>query len=596
MTTLATAGVLDTAKYDLAAFQRKGATDYTDAFAAWVQYLADENAIGHLGNGDFYIETMPDLEQETFRMGIQGVGSSSRIILPSANTTGGIRLTAQTRDSFYHFADFEILREGGTNGVGIEATMIAGGARHSRSHYVRNVRVSTMGEPGTAHFTKCMDFSGSWHGMFDSLQINGPGIGSSSDPASVHFDTLVGLNLESAYRPTLLNPSIWSCYDAIVSDVYRGLIVSAADNGSGGTRLTLSNSARTFTTGFDVMVSGTTDYDGQHVVTRISLTEIDIPVTFASTRTGQVTLASNAEDIRISNMHIVNVWNGIRLTRPNGREPLLKIDGGHMNFVENGIEVDGFKTVDISRIVSYNEDAAQNFAGTPYDIWLKNVNNARITDNDFEFDGNPTRVSVKVENDGSTDSGDLGIMTGNTMTGSGASLAYISTGVSGWNVMGNNATDATLTGVVVNDIDLANIVQTDLAGTVMAGTWTPVMSFGLASVGITYGTQTGSYRISGKTMEYHIEVILTSKGTSTGDAAISLPTALHGPDVVQAERGVSGAVVYSNMASIVSPNARPISSTVLRITTQGTTATASLTNSNFTNTSRIALSGTLELG
>jgi len=57
------------------------------------------------------------------------------------------------------------------------------------------------------------------------------------------------------------------------------------------------------------------------------------------------------------------------------------------------------------------------------------------------------------------------------------------------------------------------------------GTWTPTVSFGGASVGITYDTTntTGRYVKIGRNVFAWGRVVLTNKGSSTGVAAVSLP-------------------------------------------------------------------------
>jgi hypothetical protein len=57
------------------------------------------------------------------------------------------------------------------------------------------------------------------------------------------------------------------------------------------------------------------------------------------------------------------------------------------------------------------------------------------------------------------------------------------------------------------------------------GTWTPVVAFGGASVGITYDATntTGRYVKIGSTVFVWGRIILTSQGSSTGNATISLP-------------------------------------------------------------------------
>lgn len=55
------------------------------------------------------------------------------------------------------------------------------------------------------------------------------------------------------------------------------------------------------------------------------------------------------------------------------------------------------------------------------------------------------------------------------------------------------------------------------------GTWIPTLSFAGASVGITYSTQIGNYTQIGNIVYYYFNVVLTNKGSSTGEARISLP-------------------------------------------------------------------------
>lgn len=55
------------------------------------------------------------------------------------------------------------------------------------------------------------------------------------------------------------------------------------------------------------------------------------------------------------------------------------------------------------------------------------------------------------------------------------------------------------------------------------GTSTPSLSFGGASVGITYNTRDGSYTKLGQLVSNFSHITLSSKGSSTGTALISLP-------------------------------------------------------------------------
>jgi hypothetical protein len=53
------------------------------------------------------------------------------------------------------------------------------------------------------------------------------------------------------------------------------------------------------------------------------------------------------------------------------------------------------------------------------------------------------------------------------------------------------------------------------------GVWTPVITFGAASVGITYTAQTGFYTKVGRTVTVSCYILLSNKGSSTGSAQIT---------------------------------------------------------------------------
>ncbi len=119
------------------------------------------------------------------------------------------------------------------------------------------------------------------------------------------------------------------------------------------------------------------------------------------------------------------------------------------------------------------------------------------------------------------------------------------------------------------------------------GTWTPVLAFGGASVGITYTTQTGRYIQIGKQVTVQFSITLTSKGSSTGAATITgLPVAT----------GVNGASValgsYAGVsltgALVASVGASASTITLAQFSSSGTVGTA---DTNFLNAATI--NGTL---
>ena len=53
-----------------------------------------------------------------------------------------------------------------------------------------------------------------------------------------------------------------------------------------------------------------------------------------------------------------------------------------------------------------------------------------------------------------------------------------------------------------------------------SGTFTPYITFGSASAGVTYNTQYGSYARVGNIVAFEVNITLSNKGTSTGAAKI----------------------------------------------------------------------------
>jgi hypothetical protein len=121
------------------------------------------------------------------------------------------------------------------------------------------------------------------------------------------------------------------------------------------------------------------------------------------------------------------------------------------------------------------------------------------------------------------------------------------------------------------------------------GTWTPTISFGGASVGVTYTMQVGKYTKIGNVVNYTCYVELSAKGSSTGYARIGgLPfTASSSEDTVTAAlRPLLISFADFPMANIA------VSGTSIRLEEVTNAGTASdITNSDFVDTSRISVTG-----
>jgi len=133
----------------------------------------------------------------------------------------------------------------------------------------------------------------------------------------------------------------------------------------------------------------------------------------------------------------------------------------------------------------------------------------------------------------------------------------------------------------------ANVLTLD---TYEAGTWTPSILFGGAAVGITYGTQAGSYIRLGKLVFLTCDIVLTSKGSSVGNAIIAgVPYNQGG--------GTSGnGFVTNSYANTSGLTVAPFfsvsgNSTSINVAPGG----AAVTDTNFTNTTTLRYSGTYRL-
>lgn len=127
---------------------------------------------------------------------------------------------------------------------------------------------------------------------------------------------------------------------------------------------------------------------------------------------------------------------------------------------------------------------------------------------------------------------------------------------------------------------------TDLSG-YAEGSWTPAVSFGGGSVGITYGANNGGrYTRIGRLCIATFLLQLTAKGSSTGAAVLSgLPfTSLTSP--VLATMSVGWAASLSGISGTVEGLVASGATTIALYGANGGAA-AALTSSNFTNSSQL---------
>lgn len=127
------------------------------------------------------------------------------------------------------------------------------------------------------------------------------------------------------------------------------------------------------------------------------------------------------------------------------------------------------------------------------------------------------------------------------------------------------------------------------------GSWTPGLTFGGGSTGMTFGTQEGYYTREGNQVTVHAYVVLTAKGSSTGTALL---TGL--PFTARNTAGSSQSFAVGNMtaaAALTSPVTAYATDngTTINLVDWGTTGSAVLDNTNFTDTTAISVTGSFQV-
>jgi hypothetical protein len=119
------------------------------------------------------------------------------------------------------------------------------------------------------------------------------------------------------------------------------------------------------------------------------------------------------------------------------------------------------------------------------------------------------------------------------------------------------------------------------------GTWTIGVSFGGASVGVTYSANTGQYTKIGNKVSVSGDLTLTASGSSTGNARITgLPFAIR--NAAEAAGGVAiGFITNTSFADFPQGFGDIGATTIALRETTNAGANTALTNTDFGNSSRI---------
>jgi len=127
----------------------------------------------------------------------------------------------------------------------------------------------------------------------------------------------------------------------------------------------------------------------------------------------------------------------------------------------------------------------------------------------------------------------------------------------------------------------------------LEGTFTPTVTFGGASTGVTYIDQSGKFTRIGNVLTFELSVQISSKGSSTGDFALGgLPYASAASGAANAIMSIVGTGFTGFTNSFVYGRilASTQAVTILRMTNDGASV-FQLSNTAATNTMSLALSG-----
>lgn len=119
--------------------------------------------------------------------------------------------------------------------------------------------------------------------------------------------------------------------------------------------------------------------------------------------------------------------------------------------------------------------------------------------------------------------------------------------------------------------------------------FTPVLAFGGASVGITYAVQTAKYSRIDNVCKFSIQIQLTNKGSSIGAATITgLPFAA---TTLLVETPISQRVITFDAGNTYAVASITSGTSIINLFEQGSNSNAVLADTNFANTSQLIISG-----
>ena len=127
------------------------------------------------------------------------------------------------------------------------------------------------------------------------------------------------------------------------------------------------------------------------------------------------------------------------------------------------------------------------------------------------------------------------------------------------------------------------------------GTWTPSITFGGGSTGITYTTQEGFYTRIGDTVWVSAYVLLSSKGSDTGTALVNgLPFTASNSAASSQSLTVGNAANAASLTSAITAYVTD-NGTTINLVDWGATGSAVLDDTNFAATTALSITGTYQI-
>lgn len=152
----------------------------------------------------------------------------------------------------------------------------------------------------------------------------------------------------------------------------------------------------------------------------------------------------------------------------------------------------------------------------------------------------------------------------------------------------NNPSTATFAGNWLHAANSPDVAQ-------YTGTWTPALSFGGATTGITYSSATGLYWVTGSQVAWTFNFTLTSKGTATGNAEVTIPPLFAFGKTIRPYMGGGFMDTYWSLSGLTGGPALRALTSKFRLTQEDAANVGDVTDANFTNTSQIVCAGFLFL-